>query len=97
MNDNIGYKKGWVSEVFIEAESEVEESREYLIYDMSDLLGAVGGSLGLFLGWSLLDLTIYFTKFCNLIYEKIKSFRSDPEKLKNSKQMYKSKYNAWNK
>ena len=42
MNDNIGYKKGWVSEVFIEAESEVEESREYLIYDMSDLLGAVG-------------------------------------------------------
>ena len=55
---NIGWKKSWSSELFIEADDDVEESREYLAYDLNDLVGSVGGYLGLFLGWSLLGLTI---------------------------------------
>ena len=68
---NIGWNKNWTSEVFIEAADDVEESREYYVYDLNDLVGSVGGYLGLFLGWSLLGLTVqlsvlileYFRKF----------------------------------
>ena len=55
---DIGWKKSWSSELFIEADDDVEESREYLAYDLNDLVGSVGGYLGLFLGWSLLGLTV---------------------------------------
>ena len=41
----------------------MEESREYLSYDLNDLVGSVGGYLGLFLGWSLLGLTIQVSVF----------------------------------
>ena len=54
-------KKKWTSEVFIEAFDDVEESTEYLAYDLNDLVGSVGGYLGLFLGWSLLGLTVQFS------------------------------------
>ena len=60
---NIGWKKSWTSELFIEADADVEESREYLSYDLNDLVGSVGGYLGLFLGWSLLGLTIQVSVF----------------------------------
>ena len=33
---------------------EVEE--EQLVFDWEDLVNGIGGALGLFLGWSLLDL-----------------------------------------
>ena len=56
---SIGWKKSWSSEIFIEADDEMEESWEYLAYDLNDLVGSVGGYLGLFLGWSLLGLTIH--------------------------------------
>ena len=36
-------------------------SREYLAYDLNDLVGSVGGYLGLFLGWSLLGVTVPFS------------------------------------
>ena len=60
---NIDWKKSWTSELFIEADADVEESREYLSYDLNDLVGSVGGYLGLFLGWSLLGLTIQVSVF----------------------------------
>ena len=41
----------------------MEESWEYLAYDLNDLVGSVGGYLGLFLGWSLLGLTIQVSMF----------------------------------
>ena len=41
----------------------MEELREYLAYDLNDLVGSVGGYLGLFLGWSLLGLTIQVSVF----------------------------------
>ena len=40
------------------AAGDVEETREHLTYDYTDLIGDIGGYLGLFLGWSLLGLTV---------------------------------------
>ena len=40
---------------------------EYLIYDFNGMIGAVGGSLGMFLGFSFLDFVFSFIDF---IYEK---------------------------
>ena len=60
---SIGWEKSWSSELFIEADDDVEEFREYLAYDLNDLVGSVGGYLGLFLGWSLLGLTIQVSVF----------------------------------
>ena len=41
---------------------------EYLIYDFNGMIGAVGGSLGMFLGFSFLDFVFSFIDF---IYEKM--------------------------
>ena len=41
---------------------------EYLIYDFNGMIGAVGGSLGMFLGFSFLDFLFSFIDF---IYEKM--------------------------
>ena len=60
---NIGWNKNWTSEVFIEPSDDVEESREYYVYDLNDLVGSVGGYLGLFLGWSLLGVTAQLSVF----------------------------------
>ena len=65
-------KKKWTSEVFIEAFDDVEESTEYLAYDLNDLVGSVGGYLGLFLGWSLLGLSQgVFTVCSNVLRSRI--------------------------
>ena len=71
--ENIDWRKDWISEVYIEAGSNAEDiKREYYTYEVTDLLGDVGGYLGLFLGWSLLDLTlnIFNTSFafCKSFY-----------------------------
>ena len=40
--------------MFISPKSSIiEHSQEYLSYDIDDLIGDIGGYLGLFLGWSL--------------------------------------------
>ena len=40
-------------------ESKVKVSEEYKVYDFNGILGSVGGSLGLFIGFSFLDMMIY--------------------------------------
>ena len=40
--------------------SEITVEEEYKIYDLSGIIGTVGGSLGLFIGFSFLDCTIWF-------------------------------------
>ena len=38
----------------------IEVHSEYLIYDMTGLIGSIGGSLGLFVGFSFRDFFSYF-------------------------------------
>ena len=40
-------------------ESEVKVYEEYKVYDFNGLLGTVGGSLGLFIGFSFLDMMMH--------------------------------------
>ena len=65
--DNLDYKKDWLSEIYFQAASNTIEIRnEYYSYDIYDLLGDVGGYLGLFLGWSLLEISLKISNiFCN--------------------------------
>ena len=50
----VDWASNWTSSVFIQPKSSlIEYSVEYLSYDLNDLIGDIGGYLGLFLGWSL--------------------------------------------
>jgi len=42
--------------------------QEYILYDVGDIFTAIGGSLGLFIGFSFLDVIIIIAKF---VYEKL--------------------------
>ena len=51
----ITWRPNWTSVVYVQPKSAVVEySKEYYSFDINDLMSSVGGSLGLFLGWSLL-------------------------------------------
>ena len=39
-------------------EDEVEMSEEYLIYEITSVIGSIGGTLGLFVGFSFFDISI---------------------------------------
>ena len=62
--------------------NEIEEKRQYLIYDFNGLIGFVGGTLGLFVGFSLFGfveqcinvLKSIVMKYCNQIMFYIPSF-----------------------
>ena len=59
--NNINYRTEWMSEIYFQAGSNsISIRKEYYGYDFYDFLGDVGGYLGLFLGWSLLGITIHF-------------------------------------
>ena len=50
------------------SENEMEVFEEYLIYEITGVIGSIGGTLGLFVGFSFLDLS---TKFINIFKKKI--------------------------
>ena len=51
--------------------NEIKVQEEYLVYGDVDLVGIVGGNLGLFIGFSFYDKIIQFIKiFVDLINEK---------------------------
>ena len=53
----IDWDTNYTSSFYLEtSSSSFETSEEYFSYDEGDFVGDVGGSLGLFLGWSLLSL-----------------------------------------
>ena len=65
------WNREWISEVYIQAKSaEIEITKQYLSYEVSDLVGDVGGYLGLYLGWSILGITVYLSN----IFSKVMSF-----------------------
>ena len=47
---------------------EVEVLEEYLIYEITNVIGSVGGTLGLFIGFSFLDLT---TKLISIFKDNV--------------------------
>ena len=49
--------------LIIEMGSNREYNREYLIYDTLSLIGTVGGTLGLFVGFSFYDFVIMIIKY----------------------------------
>ena len=61
-----------------------EINKEYLIYDTLSLIGTVGGTLGLFVGFSFYDFLVMITHF---ILKKIEvmvfSKKLGPENVKN--------------
>ena len=49
------WNQNWTAEIYIHPKSSIiKHSSEYFTFDGSDLVGNIGGYLGLFLGWSLL-------------------------------------------
>ena len=57
---NTAWKKNWISEVHIQLKRpQIQETKDYLAYDMSDLIGDLGGYLGLCLGWSILGIVVF--------------------------------------
>ena len=45
----------------------IEVHKEYLVYELDDVIGSIGGTLGLFIGFSFLGLLKYF-------FETIKNY-----------------------
>ena len=83
-DEKINWENEWVSEVYIQSGSNKrEEIVEYLSYDLGDIIGDLGGYLGLFLGWSLLSMTNYVQHLFRKIFSNTncceKSNNLDPE------------------
>jgi hypothetical protein len=64
-DEKILWSTEWISEVFI-------QPIEYLSYDLGGIIGDLGGHLGLFLGWSLLSITLYIGTLLRKIGSNIK-------------------------
>jgi hypothetical protein len=51
----VTWKHDWSSAFYLEPKTtEVAKTEEFLVFDLSDTISGIGGSLGLFLGWSVL-------------------------------------------
>ncbi len=51
------YKDGRSKLYITLGDTDVTVEEEYTLQDFSAIVGTLGGSIGIFLGWSLLDLT----------------------------------------
>ena len=72
----IDWAANWTASVFLQPRSAVVEfSTEYYSYDLTDLIGDVGGYLGLFLGWSVLTLLDTLPFILNLLLSRAKYSR----------------------
>ena len=65
-DNNTKYEKTWY---YIFSSKEVQVQEEYLLYDITGFVGSIGGTLGLFVGFSFLDSVMrianYFSNSCN--------------------------------
>ena len=72
----IDWAANWTASVFLQPRSAVVElSTEYYSYDLTELIGDVGGYLGLFLGWSVLTLLDALPFILNLPLSRVKYSR----------------------
>ena len=64
--NKVDWATNWTSSFYLAPKtSSYMQSIEYYSYDSNDLLGDVGGYLGLFLGWSLFSIIGAVPVFCN--------------------------------
>jgi hypothetical protein len=55
--EEVTWKHNWSSSFFLEAEKTmVKHEEELWAFDFDDTLNGIGGAMGLFLGWSLLNI-----------------------------------------
>ena len=56
------------NEVWIKLKTpEITVYEEYVVYTFSGILGSVGGSMGLFIGFSLIEFLLFFVRWaCNM-------------------------------
>ena len=54
-------------------EDEVEVFEEYLIYEITSVIGSIGGTLGLFIGFSFFDVS---AKLINIFKDHFLNFNS---------------------
>ena len=53
-------------------QNKVIVNQEYLVYDSIGMIGSVGGTLGMFLGFSFLDITY---SLINFVQEKYRQYK----------------------
>ena len=69
---NLNWAAKWTAEVFIQPKSSIlEKTQEYYSFGINDLISNIGGTLGLFLGWSLLTVLQTLSFFGCTCKEKI--------------------------
>ena len=80
--ETITWDVDYSSAFFLMAEkTSVEGQEELLVFDFEDLINGIGGALGLFLGWSILQLGNYegfFSFFSSKIFSVTESYRILP-------------------
>ena len=64
MKSLVGYvndsKLVWMDFLFLSGYLQVHQ--EYLVYEIDDIIGSIGGTLGLFIGFSFLELVKHFIR-----------------------------------
>ena len=64
MKSLVGYvndsKLVWMDYLFLSGYLQVHQ--EYLVYEIDDIIGSIGGTLGLFIGFSFLELVKHFIR-----------------------------------
>ena len=64
----------WDFNLYIEMGSNREINKEYFIYDTLSLIGTIGGTLGLFVGFSFYDFLVMIVHF---VLKKIQALMSN--------------------
>ena len=83
--ENVDWRRNWISSFFLGPDSPSHEKAvEYLSYDLQDLVGDIGGYLGLFLGWSLMSMCGQAPTWAKYAMEKFR-----PEKNKRKPNVFK--------